>query len=498
MKNFSKILLNSPQRILFDLAQHSNDIVFITDWCRCLLYVNPAACQRLGYTREYLTNQKLSMLYRREVRSAYVAKIYNELRKKGQWTGETELQKQDGTTFWTDTTFISYYDEKGKPAGAIGIGRDLTDEKLLSQHSMHEENRLQEMIEAMEDAVCVCDNKGKILMVNNAHSKMLGRSKEEIVGMAQPYPWIDPVDAGKAKEMFRRVTKEGSVKNIPLTWRRADNKKLIVSVAMSKYASLADGISGQVCTIRDVTNVQYTDELQRANEQVQRLVYDVKQKSLRLRTLEETNALVLHHAGVSAIFHQIIGGVEKLVQHELAGIYVYDPEGQCLNPHTLSKQTAFARLIAKFPVRIGEGIVGEAASSGKMMLVNNAHLDPRSKYPDGKRPECEHVVAVPLQGNDSMFGVLVVGRNRNPEFIEEEAEVIRSFADAVCVALENARMVAQLRQDKGAAAEISDVLGLLKNGKAAKVDRAGNGHDGKSRRKSNIGADIVNPGLARE
>jgi GAF domain-containing protein len=165
----------------------------------------------------------------------------------------------------------------------------------------------------------------------------------------------------------------------------------------------------------------------------------------------------------------------------------------------LSKQTAFARLIAKFPVRIGQGIVGEAAASGKMMLVNNAHLDPRSKYPDGKKPECEHVVAVPLQGNDSMFGVLVVARNYNPEFIEEEAEVIRSFADAVCVALENARMVAQLGQDRGSVAEMTDVLGLLnrKDGKPGKADKAGNGTNGKNIRKSKLGADTVNPGSVR-
>src|SRR5262249_54527940 len=153
----------------------------------------------------------------------------------------------------------------------------------------------------------------------------------------------------------RRVVKEGAVKNVPLTWRKRDNKKLLVSIAMSRYVNPGQGIDGQVCTIRDVSNVQYTDELQKANEQIQRLVFDIKQKSIRLQTLEETNTLVLHQAGISRIFMAIIRGVKDLVEHDLAGIYVYDAQHESLVPYTLSKQTSFSRKLAKFPLRLGQG-----------------------------------------------------------------------------------------------------------------------------------------------
>jgi len=56
------------------------------------------------------------------------------------------------------------------------------------------------------------------------------------------------------------------------------------------------------------------------------------------------------------------------------------------------------------------------------------------------KPDKEHFIAVPLKGRNSIYGVLVVSRNRDPEFIEEEALVVKSLADAATVALENARL----------------------------------------------------------
>jgi GAF domain-containing protein len=79
-----------------------------------------------------------------------------------------------------------------------------------------------------------------------------------------------------------------------------------------------------------------------------------------------------------------------------------------------------------------------------MVWVNNAHLDPRSRYPTGSRPGIEHFIAAPLKSKGHIFGILVVARNRDPLFTEEEANVVKSFADAVAVALE----VGQNQEDR--------------------------------------------------
>ncbi|HEV8537406.1 MAG TPA: PAS domain S-box protein [Bacteroidota bacterium] len=469
MKNLSQIRFQNQQDLSFEIARYSNDVVIIADCGKRIVYANPIACRKTGYRLKELLGQKLPILYRKENQAKYTARVLKPLRDSGRWRGEVEMRKKDGSTFSVETVTVAYYDDEGNPAGTIDIGKDLTHERLLSQRSMEQEHRLQGILESMEDAVCVCDRQGKILMVNSAHSRMLGYRKDEIIGAKSPYPWVDPVDVGKSRDLFKRVQRKGSVINVPLVWRRRDNRRVMVSVAMSRYVNSPRGIEGQVCTIRDVTDVQYAEELRRARDQIQRLVFDVKQKSVRLQTLEETNTLVLDHANVTRIFHEITDGVKKLVPHDLAGIYVYDSRQENMFPHTLSRQTAFSRELAEFPLKMGQGIIGEAALTGRMVWVNDAHLDPRSIYPQEMKPECEHFIAVPLKAKNAIFGILVVARHREPKFIEEEAEVIKSFADAASVALENARMISLLTQEQQhlSKAMFTDVVHLLRSGDIA-------------------------------
>ncbi len=444
MNRLKEIPLDQCEKILLGLANSSTDLVVIADWKRTILYANRTVCDKTGFKQKDLVGARIPIFYRKENESKYTSQIFKELHESGSWAGELEVRKKDGTTFWTATTIFVYYNGDGKPAGTVGIGRDLTLERLYKQRCMEEQSQLKAIIESMEDAVCVCDPHGRIQMANNAHSRMLGYSKEEIVGVKPPYPWIDPVDRETLQIAFKRLEREGVLKNFPVTWRRRDNNRLNVSVAMSHLYDSSKHVIGRICAFRDVTNVRYADELRQANERIQRLVFDVKQKAVRLQTLEETNNLVLKNATSSRIFGQITAGVKKLVEHDLAGFYAYDAASGTLMPHTLSKQTPFTRKLAKFPLALGQGIIGEAAVLGKMVCVNNAHLDPRSKYPPGMKPEKEHFIAVPLKGRHSIFGVLVVSRNRDPEFIEEEALVVKSLADAATVALENVRLFQSL------------------------------------------------------
>lgn len=481
LKSLYHVSLNDPKDLLFKTVRFSNDIIIIADRKRTILYANPAVCRKTGYRLKELLGQKLPILYRKEDRAGYAGRILKHIRESGRWRGEVEIRRKNGTTFSTSTVMSAFYDETGSPAGTVGIGRDLTHEKLLLRHALEKEHRLQCIIESMEDAICVCDKEGKILMVNSAHCRMLGYRKEEIVGAKSPYPWIDSADVARSKLLMKRVQKEGSVKNVSLAWRRRDNRRLLVSVAMSQYVTPSRGTDGQVCTIRDITDVQYSEDLRHANEQIQRLIFDIKRKAARLQTLDETNTLMLHQAKISSIFQEITKGVKRLVVHDLAGIYVYDALKKSLVPHTLSKQTAFSRELAKFSLRIGQGIIGEAALTGHLVLANDAHLDPRSRYPKGMKPDCEHFIAVPLKAKNSIFGILVVARHREPGFIEEEAEVIKSFANAASVALENARMISKLtqRRTKGPGAGFTDISNWL--GSEHQVQRIS--REGKSSRK---------------
>ncbi|HLF25459.1 MAG TPA: GAF domain-containing protein [Anaerolineae bacterium] len=86
---------------------------------------------------------------------------------------------------------------------------------------------------------------------------------------------------------------------------------------------------------------------------------------------------------------------------------------------------------------IGLGIIGAAAASGEVVLVNDVRLDPRYVLD----PEVQHTrseLALPLKARGTVIGVLNVESDRVDAFNEEDVAVLRSLASQLSVAVENA------------------------------------------------------------
>ncbi len=391
--------------------------------------------------------------------------------------GEMQMVRRDGGPIWVNLSLRHFSADRGRRKGLVFKGSDLSDRRLLEQYRVGSGNELQDILESMEDAIAVCDPHGTILMCNKAHCDMLQYRREDIVGMKQPYPWIEQHDRQKRRFEMKNLLRRGTFKNYTLVWHRKDGSSLVVSEALSLLKNSAGAVKGYVVTSRNITDVQYVDELRRTNDRMQRLIVDVQRKAERLNTLEAVNRLVLEGASVTKIFKSVVHGVGRIVDHDLAGIYVYDKGRDCLYPHTVSRVTPYSRKLSKFPLPIGQGIIGTAASSGKPVIVNNAQRDPRSRYPENMKPELEHFIAVPLKGRNSIFGVLVVARNENPEFVEEEALIVNSFANATMVALEHARLSLELNS-------IHDRISTLVSHFKGDKDNFRKGMNGKGRQKA--------------
>lgn len=422
------------------LALATGDLVFVVDEKRRMVFANRAACGKTGYKEKDLRSKKFSVLYRKELDQRYTALLQGGHHARRTWRGEMELRSTDGTVFRVEAAIAPFDAGQAGPPWSLVVCRDLRPERTISQWSWERSEELLSIFNSMADGVCVCDPKGTILMCNAAFSVQLGYRNDEIVGSGLPYAWTDAANAAKLKSAFRIFGKDRLLRNHHFALRRRDGTTMIASLSFARLGTGGAAVPTVVVTMRDVTDVQYAQDVRRATDQLYRLQLDVQRKAQRLQTLQDINAFVLNNADVDRIFMAITTGIKNLVGHDLAGIYLYDPERESFFAHTLSKQTAFSRKLAKFPLQLGEGIIGAAAVSGKLVWVNNAQLDPRSRYPRGMRPEKEHFIAVPLRGRRSIFGILVVARHRAPEFIEEEALIVKSFADAATVALENAQL----------------------------------------------------------
>lgn len=94
----------------------------------------------------------------------------------------------------------------------------------------------------------------------------------------------------------------------------------------------------------------------------------------------------------------------------------------------------------RFPIK--RGLAGEVATKGKPLIVNDASRDPRwgGEFSKGDF-QTNAILAVPLIAKNQTIGVLeVINKRDNGVFVEEDANLLTTFAGQAAIAIENARL----------------------------------------------------------
>jgi PAS domain-containing protein/putative methionine-R-sulfoxide reductase with GAF domain len=337
---------------------------------------------------------------------------------------------------------VYYFAAAGKDAGgALVLGDRVRIRSAATDDVLADRGRAAGLVASITDGLCVVDARGTIVSANGALARLAALHPADMVGVAPPYPWLGGAENHRLAGALSGVVRSGTPAHLLIVLKREDDRPLALSFSISPLPDIPGMF---LASIRDISDIHPVREHEMAEKRIERLREQVRRNAVRLKTLQEINRSVLRSGSLSAVFKRITDGVGTLVDHDLAGIYVFEGDEKILRPRMLSKLTPFSRRLGKLPLTLGEGIVGSAAVSGAVVLVNDAHKDPRSVYPPGMKPEIEHIIAAPLRGRQSTYGILTVARNRYPGFHEEDAQIVQSFADAASIAIENIRLHGEL------------------------------------------------------
>jgi signal transduction histidine kinase len=140
-----------------------------------------------------------------------------------------------------------------------------------------------------------------------------------------------------------------------------------------------------------------------------------------------------------------LDNVLNIMNGTIGGIMLLDEPSQTLSYrvyHGLS-----AKFAEEVRLKLGEGIAGKVAQSGRAVLLEDISSEPNAACIDLVKLEgLRAFISVPLRAKDNVLGVMNVASHTPRRFTKEDMHLLHSIGDQLGTAIEQARLYERLRK----------------------------------------------------
>lgn len=404
--------------------------------------LNKAAVRLLGYDSEQeLLGKSVLDVVHPDFRTGVAGRVA-EMARTGRPAPllEEKLLKKDGSVIQALISGAPILYE-GKPAFQV-VALDVSSLRKSQWETEKREKYLEAVLQNSPDAVVTLDSSHRILEWNDGAERIFGYAREEVLGRN-----IDHLIARKGvkKEAVRLTQQVMSGKRVlprEAVRYRKDGRPVNVIVAGSPVQVEGEFV-GVVAVYTDIT------ELKKAQEKS--LTYAGRMEALHAATSVLVSSLDYRRT-VERCAHQ----ARELIGADGVVIYQLNKEKKRLEP--MVAKAPHADQIMAMTLRLGEGLSGEVALSGKPDMVNRIDLTERGKQVPGTPVEPESLLSVPLKIKDEVIGVVTVDRLGEREFARSDLEFLEDLANISAVAIHNSHLYDQAQSEIKHRKQIQDEL----------------------------------------
>jgi two-component system, cell cycle sensor histidine kinase and response regulator CckA len=393
------------------------------------LAVNDSAINQYGYSRkEFLS------LTAKDIRLSENLPHFEQtiaLSTTKDWRmAKVRHKKKNGEIIYVET-FSHEIDFQNRKARIVNV-RDISDMELVEKTHDEDSELWRRFMDNIPDSIYFKNPHSQYTRINAAHAKVLGvASPDDAIGKTD-FDFLPPGHSQRAHKLEQQIIKSGK----PVTAfiedvRLRDGKQHWFSTTKMPLTRSDGTITGIFGSSHDITELkQIETTLSRSSEQ-RKLLLNISQS-------------ILSEISLNDVLKKIFQALEQVLSFDSCGLYTLDELNKTLRPTILIQPELISPKLSSWSIPAGKGILSDVVKTGKGELVNNAHLDARSVYPDVKVPSCEHLIAVPVIVKGRPLGLIFVSRQSDPEFTQQEFETVELFISHVAFAIEHARLFEQI------------------------------------------------------
>jgi len=294
--------------------------------------VNEAMLRLHGFAdKQSVLGKPVLALVAPEQREAAAADM-QDLWQKGEVHGEYKIITEDGKTVPVETSTTVMKNTDGKAIGLVAITRDITERKEAEEKLKESEEKFRTFVDTASDLMNITDRVGNITDVNESMARVLGYSKEELIGMH--FTQILPLKTFERdfKPPFGKFIKRGGEIAFDTAFTTKDGREVYGELRSVAIYDRLGRYTGSRAVFHDLTERKKAEqELQEKNEQLEAQREELVRKATELELVSQAKSEFL--ASMSHELRTPLSAVIGFSELMLDGIpgEINDEQRGCLN-----------------------------------------------------------------------------------------------------------------------------------------------------------------------
>src|SRR5258706_3267799 len=281
------------------------------------------------------------------------------------WQCEQRIRTRNGKTRWVYEAAVELRDKDGISHGSIGLFQDITERKRAEEALRISEERFSKAFQASPIIITISRiDSGKLLEVNEAFEKVMGFSREEVIGKtaAELELWANQTDR---ERVMRNFLTNGKLKNEELQFRTKHG-----NIITCDYSAELIELGGEKCGIAIVEDI--TDR-KKAEVRILRL-------NRLYATISQINQTIVHARDKDSLFRENCRVALDDRQFRMAWVGLLNENEEEIKPVIFAGEELgyLGNLNIKYHDEVlGSGPTGTAIREGRCIICQDIANDPR-------------------------------------------------------------------------------------------------------------------------
>ena len=172
-------------------------------------------------------------------------------------------------------------------------------------------------------------------------------------------------------------------------------------------------------------------------------------KISELNTLSEISRNINSILDLDPLLNVVMNNATEVMKAEVSSVLLLDEDKKELIFRIALGEKG--EKVKKIKLKVGEGIAGWVAKTGKPIIVNDVKNEPRFNQAVDRKTgfKTRSILCVPLYSKEKIIGVIqVINKKDHLPFTKENEELLNTFACHAAIAIENAKLYENIREEE--------------------------------------------------